>query len=89
MYQQKRIDLRDNSVTLAYASHVIEHAFDIDVQFFFNDVYRVLTNGGIFRITAPNIDLGIRALQTSDYFYYGKNHYNKMLIGLQKRLDLR
>jgi hypothetical protein len=42
----------------------------------FNEVYRILKNGGIFRISTPNIDLDYRAYFNNDitfFYWYGKN----------------
>lgn len=46
--------LSDNSVTVALASHVIEHVNN--PKTFVSEIYRCLKVGGYFYITTPNID---------------------------------
>ena len=71
MYEQEPIKVENGSIEVAYASHIVEHAWDLDCFFFFRDVHRILRKGGAFRLTAPNIDLGLRAAKNKDYSYYG------------------
>ena len=47
------------SVSIFYSSHCIEHLPDSASRHFFDEVYRCLKDGGIFRITMPNFDLDI------------------------------
>ncbi|MGK4921391.1 hypothetical protein ACSLUB_02550 [Bordetella hinzii] len=77
MYDRRPLEIDDGSLLIAYASHIVEHAYDEDNDFFFRDVYRLLAKGGIFRITAPNIDLGLQAAKRKDYSYYGYSQYLK------------
>lgn len=55
----KRLPLpyADGSVNLVYCSHVIEHLHNLDVQFLFSEIYRVLSVNGLYRLTCPNADL--------------------------------
>jgi predicted SAM-dependent methyltransferase len=46
----------NNSVDLIYSSHFIEHLEYPKIYALFQDCYRVLKEGGIFRITAPDFD---------------------------------
>lgn len=75
MFKREPIPVEDCSVEIAYASHIVEHAYNADNEFFFNDVRRILRDGGIFRLTAPNIDLGLRAAREKDYTYYGQSQF--------------
>ncbi|WP_454918617.1 hypothetical protein [Xanthobacter sediminis] len=75
LYKREPVAIEDGSYEIAYASHVVEHAFDGDDAFFFSDVCRILRPGGVFRVTAPNIDLGLRAARRNDYSYYGYGQY--------------
>lgn len=70
MYAREPVTLADGEYEAAYCSHVIEHAWDEDVAFFLRDVWRILKPGGVLRLTAPNIDLGLRAARDKDFSYY-------------------
>lgn len=67
--------VEDASFEAAYASHIIEHAWDVDVARFMREVWRILKPGGVFRVTAPNIELGLRAARERDFTYYARSHF--------------
>lgn len=56
----------DGSVECAYTSHVIEHLPDGDVARMFHETYRVLSPGGIFRITCPDAQAAWNALLSNN-----------------------
>ena len=66
----KPIPLQSDSALVLYTSHVVEHLDNITVQHLFNEAYRLLKKGGIFRITTPNIDLELDAYKRSDRHYF-------------------
>lgn len=72
LIENTRVDVPDGSVEVCYCSHLIEHGWDENVQFFFGEVHRILKPGGVFRITCPDTALGVRALRRKDRFYYPK-----------------
>ena len=49
--------IRDGSLSVVYSSHTIEHIRNCDAAFVFQDVYRMLKNSGVFRVTCPDINL--------------------------------
>lgn len=61
---------RDNSLKVAYTSHVIEHIHNDDVEYLFSEVYRCLQPGGYFRITCPDIDLEYDAYRRGDSAFW-------------------
>lgn len=64
---------------LLYTSHTIEHVEERAVATFFSEAYRVLCEGGTFRVTTgPDADLDYAALMRGDeeYFYWDR-HYEK------------
>lgn len=75
MYRRQPLAVDDGVFEIAYASHIVEHAYDDDDAFFFRDVCRILKPGGVFRLTAPDIDLGLRAMRKRDYSYYGQGQF--------------
>ncbi|MCK6186788.1 methyltransferase domain-containing protein [Pseudomonas sp. EYE_354] len=64
------IPLEDNSLKVAYTSHVIEHLNDDDVEFLFSEVYRCLQPGGFFRITCPDMGLEYDAYLRGDALFW-------------------
>ena len=62
--------IRDNSLKVAYTSHVIEHIHNDDVEYLFREVYRCLQPGGYFRITCPDIDLEYAAYSRGDSAFW-------------------
>ena len=57
----KPLPIKTSSADVIYLSHVIEHVSDAGVQNVFNESYRSLKTKGMIRVTAPNIDLDIKA----------------------------
>jgi len=70
-----RIRVADNSAEIVYCSHTIEHITDDAAQNMFNEAFRILKKGGVFRVTTPNIDLEYRAFKEKDrqFFYWKKD----------------
>ena len=74
----KPLPVKSDTIEAAYTSHVIEHLEDEHVAHMFNETFRVLGRGGIFRITCPDIDLYVRAFLEDDlsFFHYREHrHY--------------
>ena len=51
---------KDNSISEIYASHVFEHVKYIDVKKTLSGIYRILTSGGKFYISVPNMNVLFR-----------------------------
>lgn len=67
----ERLRIDSESAQLAYTSHCIEHLRDDSVLRLFGEAHRILRPGGIFRVTAPDIDLCYRAYKNGDrHFFY-------------------
>jgi len=72
------IPVNDNCAEIVYSSHTVEHISDQAAAHMFKEAYRILKEGGIFRITMPDIDLHFRAYQQNDRrFYYLIKRYSK------------
>lgn len=65
-----RFPYKDGSVECAYTSHVIEHLPESDVEKMFRETYRVLSDGGIFRVTCPDARAAWSALLDNDNEFY-------------------
>tara|TARA_R110000744_G_scaffold142854_1_gene254635 strand:+ start:10862 stop:11605 length:744 start_codon:yes stop_codon:yes gene_type:complete len=63
------ICLRDECLDIAYTSHTIEHLSDEYVSHLFKETHRILKNGGVFRITCPDIDKCYKAYKDGDKEY--------------------
>jgi len=72
------ISLDNNKAEIVYTSHTIEHIDDESAQYLFQEVNRILKDGGVFRVTVPDVDLHYRAYKNNDrdYFYW-KEHYKQ------------
>jgi|TARA_B110000879_G_scaffold147596_1_gene191342 SAM-dependent methyltransferase len=78
LFSHETLPIDDNSAEILYTSHTIEHIDNASSQYFFNEAFRVLKSGGIFRITCPDIHLQYRAYQNNDNdFYYWKTRFTK------------
>ncbi len=76
LFSLEKLPLFDNSAEVFYSSHTLEHINDVAAQNMFNEAFRILKQGGIFRIITPNIDLDYRAFREMDinYFYWIENY---------------
>ena len=69
----KPLPINSDSAEIIYTSHTIEHISEEAVQCLFNEAFRSLTKGGVFRITTgPDADLDYSALLRKDshWFYW-------------------
>jgi predicted SAM-dependent methyltransferase len=76
----------DNTIKIAYTSHVIEHICDEDVKHLFREIYRCLQPGGYFRITCPDIDLEYDAFcRRDEQFWKEPTTYGVKVASLEQR----
>ena len=77
------LPLEDETVDVIYISHVCEHLPDVSVRFLFSECKRVMKEGGVFRITGPDINLICDAYLSNDrHFFeigYGRIAYDYSL----------
>lgn len=72
------LPIEANSAELAYTSHCIEHISDAAVARLFEGVHRILKAGGVFRVTAPDMELFLGAYKRGDVdFFYWFEKFNK------------
>lgn len=78
------------SAELVHSRFSIEHITDAAAKVMFDEVYRILKQDGIFRVTVPNVDLDYRAYLSKDISYFNwldmfsyppENYKNYGLIG--------
>jgi predicted SAM-dependent methyltransferase len=75
------IPVESSSAELVHTRFTIASLTNEAAQFMFNEVFRMLKSGGIFRISSPNIDLDYRAYLNNDRgFFFWFNDYSKVSI---------
>ena len=53
----KHIPEKDNSVSILYSSHMLEHLDDKETDIFLKESLRVLIKGGLIRIVIPDFEI--------------------------------
>ena len=64
------LPVKDNVAELVHTRFTIASITDKLAENLFSDVYRILKSNGIFRISAPNIDLDYRAFKNNDMSFF-------------------
>lgn len=74
-----KLPFEDNDIEVFYSSHCIEHLFDNSILNLFKEIHRCLRKGGLVRITCPDINLALNALETKNKYFFDpkNNHQNK------------
>lgn len=82
LFSLKPIPVDTATAEIVYSSHTVEHINDEAAFYMFKEAYRMLKEGGIFRLTMPNIDLEYRAYCNEDvhYFYWIDNFSDPQTI---------
>jgi len=80
------LPFRDNTLKIAYCSHVLEHLSNENVKHLFSEIYRSLAPGGYFRITCPDMDLEYDAyLRRDEHFWNAPNAYGYFSPSIAQR----
>jgi len=58
----------DNSISVIYSSHVLEHFYYRDLMTLLKECFRVLKPDGLFDVCVPNASIYIRAYLHPEYF---------------------
>jgi predicted SAM-dependent methyltransferase len=69
----------DNSIEAFYSHHVVEHLASTEKHF--QEVYRCLRPGGVYRVGAPNGDSAIRKFMENDAAWFSEFPDNRRSIG--------
>ena len=80
LMSKKPLPIGSATAEIVYTSHTIEHITDDAVQVLFDETYRALKPGGIFRVTTgPDAETDFRALSCGDrhWFYWDENYTKK------------
>ena len=75
MLAMEPFPVETSAAELVHTRFTIASITDAAAQYLFGEVHRILKNGGIFRISTPNIDLDYRAYFNNDmtFFYWFEN----------------
>jgi len=76
---RNKLPFRDGSVDAFYSHHVVEHLPNI--QFHFDEMFRCLKVGGVFRVGGPNGDVAIRKFLEGDTAWFSDYPDKRTSIG--------
>lgn len=76
---RNKLPFRDDSVDAIYSHHMIEHLPHL--QDHFQQMYRCLKPGGVFRVGGPNADTGMRKYLEGDSAWFGDFPDKRSSIG--------
>jgi len=80
------LPFNNESVSIFYSSHTIEHLPDHSVTKLFSEVYRCLKPNGLFRLTCPNMEIQYRAYQNNDIFFWPQpSPWSTKLVAVEDR----
>lgn len=82
VYERAQFPEKDGFFKVIYNSHVVEHLFDDDARFLFQEMHRLLESGGRVRIVCPDSDLMIKAYDEKNYWFF--LHY--LMVASKRRL---
>lgn len=64
------IPVESSTAELVHSRFTVDRLTDETAQYFFNEIFRILKKGGIFRIVSTNLDLDYRAYVNNDRDYF-------------------
>jgi predicted SAM-dependent methyltransferase len=76
---RNKLPFRDGSVDAFYSHHMVEHLPNL--QFHFNEMFRCLKVGGVFRVGGPNGDAAIRKFLDGDTAWFSDYPDKRASIG--------
>jgi ubiquinone/menaquinone biosynthesis C-methylase UbiE len=68
--KKNKLPFSDNRFLGIYSSHCLEHLIQSQVKWYFVDFKRILKDGGVLRITLPNIELYFDAYDNKDLAFF-------------------
>jgi predicted SAM-dependent methyltransferase len=81
---RNRFPFKDDSFTLIFTEHMLEHLQIDKVQQFLGEVLRVLKPGGVCRITCPDLHLF-----ASNYLVHNDDFFEKVMQGIEHKRSKR
>ncbi len=78
LINDQNLPIEHETAAAIYSSHTVEHITEAASERFFINAYKSLRDGGIFRVTAPNMMLDLEYLNRNDTtFWYWQSKYSK------------
>ena len=68
--KDQNFPIDDNSVSVAYCSHMFEHLPEEVIFNLIKETYRVLKPGGVFHVTCPDAMKGTKAMMANDLAFF-------------------
>jgi SAM-dependent methyltransferase len=78
---RNRLPFRNATVDAFYSHHVIEHFPEPLLPFHFQEMFRCLKPGGVFRIGGPNGDLAVKKFEEGDSEWFGEFPDKRQSLG--------
>jgi SAM-dependent methyltransferase len=66
LLKQQKLPIASNFLRVAFCSHLIEHLTDDNGINLFKEVFRILGDGGVFRVSCPSADKAFTAYSKGD-----------------------
>lgn len=70
LFSLEPLPIENFCTEVVYTSHTVEHITNEAAQNMFDESYRILKSGGIFRLTTPDIDLYYKAFKNNDKNFF-------------------
>jgi SAM-dependent methyltransferase len=81
LLKQQRLPIASNSMRVAFCSHLIEHLTDDNDMNLFREIFRILGDGGVFRVSCPSADKALAAYSKGETEFFFNDDGGVMLIG--------
>ncbi|MBY6198492.1 methyltransferase domain-containing protein [Vibrio hangzhouensis] len=80
------IPLLSSATNKVFCSHVIEHLSDDNVQTLFDEVYRIMAFGGVFRLSFPDAEKAINSYKRGDNSFFDEDEVLLLGESIEDRL---
>jgi ubiquinone/menaquinone biosynthesis C-methylase UbiE len=81
----KRLPVEDETADAIYCSHVLEHLALHDLRIALKNTFRILKQGGTFRLVLPDLEFYIQQYLNDPLHARAENFMRSTLLGLESR----
>jgi len=71
---EQPLPFKDDSASIVFTSHTLEHILPHHLDFVLKNIYRVLKKGGVVRILVPDIERAVKAYSNKDIQFFFDSH---------------
>jgi len=75
-----QLPFANDSISIFYSSHCIEHLANEAIKNLLEESFRCLKKGGLIRITCPDINLALNAIENNNKYFFDPNNTTKKNI---------